>query len=280
MRGKSILKIWAPKGDGWIKACDPDILEASNLPRIPYAYPEEVGEPKADIAQLHADYRTPELNVRCYTKSTEDEEIQDVIKQANIIIGAIDNDGARLILNGLAARYMVPYLDLGTEIIPQGTVYEAIGQVQTFVPGKTGCFICSGVIDPSEAALDAMSEEDNAQYERVGYVRGTDETPTPSVLHLNGVTSHLAISQMLRLIFGDDFNGKEYLHYNRQDANMFTAAVSRNDDCPVCGIRGYLGGGDEDAQSVLEGLKDLQDSEAFEGISKKQSKKEFNNGFN
>ncbi len=263
----SLLALGIGSRDGWIKACDPDILEASNLPRIPYAYPEEVGASKADIAQSQADNKTPELNVRCYDKGIEDKNIQDLIKEANIIIGAIDNDGARLILNGLAARYMIPYLDLGTEIIPNGSMYEAIGQVQAFVPGKTGCLVCSGAIEPSEAALDVMSEEGKAQYESVGYIRGTDETPTPSVLHLNGVTSHLAISQMIRLIFGDDFTGKEYLHYNHQDSKMFTAAVSQNDDCPVCGIRGYLGSGDEDAQSMLKSLKDLQNSDELGNIT-------------
>lgn len=260
----SLLALGIGSRDGWIKACDPDTLEASNLPRIPYAYPEEVGMPKAQIAQIHADNRTPGLNVHCYAESVESENMKDVTKEANIIIGAIDNDGARQIINGLAARYMVPYLDLGTEIIPNGSAYEAIGQVQTFVPGKTGCLVCSGAIDPSAAALDTMSEEDNAQYEQAGYIRGTNETPTPSILHLNGVTSHLAIRQLLRVIFGDDSNGKEYIHYNSQDATMFTAAVAQNDDCPVCGIRGYLGAGDENVQTILEGLKDLQDSEAFE----------------
>jgi len=223
--------------------------------------------PKADIAQLHADNRTPGLNVRCYDQSIENEKMKDLVKEANIIIGAVDNNGARLILNGLAARYMIPYLDLGTEIIPDGSKYEAIGQVQTFIPGKTGCLICSGAIDPSQAALDTMSEEDNAQYEQVGYIRGTNETPTPSVLHLNGVTSHLAISQLIRLIFDDSHKGKEYLHYNSQDAKMFTAAVAQNDPCPVCGIKGYLGAGDEDVQSMLESLDDLQDANAFEEVN-------------
>lgn len=268
----SLLALGVGSRGGWIKACDPDILETSNLPRIPYAYPEEVGTPKAESAQLHADCKTPGLNVCCYDKGLEDEKMQNLIKEANIVIGAIDNDGARLILNGLAARYMIPYIDAGSEIIPNGSVFEAIGQVQIFIPGKTGCLVCSGAIDPSEAALDAMGEEDNAQYEQAGYIRGTDETPTPSVLHLNGVTSHLAISQFLRLIFGDSLKGKEYLHYNSQDAKMFTASVAQNDDCPVCGIRGYLGAGDEDVQSKLKGLEDLQDSEVFNGISKPQSK--------
>lgn len=262
----SLLALGIGSKDGWIKACDPDILEASNLPRIPYAYPEEVGISKAKIAQVHADNRTPELNVYCYDESIEDEKMQNLIKEANIVIGAIDNDGARLILNGLAARYMIPYLDIGTEIIPDGSKYEAIGQVQTFIPGKTGCLVCSGAIDPSEAALDVMGEEDNARYERVGYIRGTNETPTPSVLHLNGVTSHLAISQFLRLIFNDGFTGKEYLHYNRQAATIISASVAQNNDCPVCGIQGYLGTGDEDLESMLESLNDLQDSEVFKKL--------------
>jgi len=250
----SLLSLGIGK-NGWIKACDPDLLETSNLPRIPYAYPEEVGYAKAVISQIHADYRTPHLNVQCYGKAVEDAEITDIIKEANIIIGAIDNDGARKLLNSLAARYLIPYLDLGTEIIPNKSVYEAIGQAQVFLPGKTGCLLCSGAIDPAEAALDTMNEETNAHYERAGYIRGTNETPTPSVLHLNGVVSHLAISQLLRLIFDDNFSGKEYLHYDRQAANVFTASVARNDDCPVCGIQGYCGAGDEDN----DGLEDLFD---------------------
>ena len=251
----SLLSLGIGK-NGWIKACDPDLLETSNLPRIPYAYPEEVGYSKACISQINADYRTPHLNVQCYEKAVEDAEMTDIIKEANIIIGAIDNDGARKLLNRLAARYLIPYIDLGTEIIPNESVYEAIGQIQVFLPGKTGCLLCSGAIDPAEAALDTMDEETNAHYERAGYIRGTNETPTPSVLHLNGVVSHLAISQLLRLIFDDDFSGKEYLHYDRQATNMFTASVARNDNCPVCGIQGYCGAGDED-NDTLEDLCDL-----------------------
>ena len=260
----SLIALGIGSGDGWIKACDPDVLEASNIPRIPYAYPEEIGYSKADIAQIHADYRAPHLNVRCYENRVEEEQIQACVKEANIIVGAIDNDGARKLLNSLAARYMIPYIDLGTEIIPGESSYEAIGQVQMFVPGKTGCLLCSGAIDPSAAALDMMSEEDNVRYENAGYVRGTSETPTPSVLHLNGVVSHLAVSQLLRLLFNENMENNEYLHYNRQSASMFTASVSRNDDCPACGINGYLGAGDE---NQLQRLPALQSSNASEDIS-------------
>ncbi len=262
---ESLLALGIGK-DGWIMACDPDKLEASNLPRIPYAFPKNIGEFKAEIAQTYATCKTPGLNVYCYPEGIESDEIQEEAKEANIIIGAVDNDGARKLLNRLAARYMIPYIDLGTEIIPDASGYEAIGQVHIFVPGKTGCLMCSGAIDPSEAALDSMSDEDKAQYESVGYVRGTAETPTPSVLHLNGVVSHLAISQLLRLVFDENFDGREYVHYDRQKCSLLAASAIRDDNCPVCGKDGYLGAGDEDTNRALEDLLDLQDSEAFDQV--------------
>lgn len=258
----SLLALGIGKNNGWIKACDPDTLEITNLPRIPYAYPEQVGLSKAEAAQRHAQKKAAKLNVTCHKKGLEDDMILNDLKEANIIIGAIDNDGGRLILNGFAARYNIPYIDLGTEIIPDGSSYEAIGQAHTFIPGKTGCLVCSGAIDPSDAALDSMSKEDSLDYERAGYVRGSSETPTPSVLHLNGVVSHLAISQMLKMLFADNFTGSDYVHYNRGKSSIIAASSMMDDQCPVCGIKGYIAEGDED-ESVLDELADLKDQSAF-----------------
>ena len=105
--------------------------------------------------------------------------------------------------------------------------------------------MCSGMIDPSEAALDLLPEDQRQARANMGYVRGTGDTPTPSVLHLNGVTSHLAVSQFLRLVFGEGLGGKEFLHYDRQKCQLVAASVPSNSNCPVCGRKGYLGAGDE-----------------------------------
>lgn len=258
----SLVSLGVGKRNGWIKACDPDILEKSNLPRLPYAYPYEMGLPKSELAQSHAECKAPELNVNCIQAGIEDDDIQQILKEANIIFGAVDNDGARVILNSHAARYIIPYIDLGTEIIPQQSGCDAIGQVQIFVPGKTGCLTCSGSIDPSQAALDSMSDEDDADYQRAGYIRGSNETPTPSVLHLNGVVSHLAISQLLKMLFDDNFDGRDFISYDRQTSRLIAASTVRDDDCPVCGIKGYIGNGDD--KGSLSGLDELKDNAVFE----------------
>jgi len=134
--------------------------------------------------------------------------------------------------------------------------------------------MCSGVIDPSEAALDLVSEELKEQHARAGYVRGTDQTPTPSVLHLNGVASHLAVSQFLRLVFGEGLSGKEFVHYDRQNCQIVAASVPPDPDCPVCGTKGYLGAGDEQREFKLHDSEDrigrveLRDGKVIEKPSK------------
>ena len=248
---QDLVSLGTGQDGGWLKGCDPDTIETSNLPRIPYAFPEDVGKPKAGVAQRYARRKAPGMNAVCYQDSIARESMQQIAKEANVIVGAVDRDGARKIMNSIAIRHLVAYLDLSTEIIPANDSFEAVGQVRAVIPGKTGCLICSGAIDATEAALDLSSEESQRERARFGYVRGSDETPTPSVLHLNNVSASLAISQFLRVVFGEAMEGKEFLHYDRQNCEMMVAACPPSPDCPVCGIKGYLGAGDEDAEPVL-----------------------------
>jgi len=151
----------------------------------------------------------------------------------------------RKTLNAISVRYLNPYLDLATEIIPTDSSYESVGQVRAVLPGSSGCLMCSGSVDPTDAAVGLLSEAQSKERERFGYVRGTKETPTASVLHLNGVTGYLGVSQSVRLVLGENLERSEFLHYERQGCQLLAATVRPNPDCPVCGKWGYLGAGDE-----------------------------------
>ena len=246
--GALALAAWLALGvgrRGWIKACDPDLLEASNLPRIPYAFPTDVGQPKAQVAQAYARQKAPDTPVRCYPQSILDADMQALAKEAHVIIGAVDNEGARKILNALAIRHLNLYLDLATEIIPDTSGCEMVGQVRTVIPGQGGCLMCSGLIDVTEAALDLLPEQEQARRAQRGYVRGTNQTPTPSVLPLNGVTTYLAVAHLVQILLGQHPTNSGFLHYNQQEHQLITAAIKPNPGCPVCGEDGYLGAGDE-----------------------------------
>jgi molybdopterin/thiamine biosynthesis adenylyltransferase len=248
---QSLVALGVGKSTGWLKGCDHDELEASNLPRIPYARAKDIGKSKAKIAEAYARNKDPDINASCYHERIDNEKMLNYAKEANVIFDCVDADGPRKIINRTAVRYAIPLVSIGSEIIPEEDSYEAIGQVRIVVPGKTGCLMCSGMIDPSEAVLDLLPEDIQNQRAKEGYVRGSDLTPTPSVLHLNAVTSHLAVSQFLRLIFGEALSGKEFMHYDRQGCTILTASVPPDPECPVCGTKGYLAAGDDEYELIV-----------------------------
>lgn len=91
---QSLVSLGVGQNGGWLKACDGDCVEASNLPRIPYAFAEDIGKPKAIMAQRYARRKAPELDAICYQDSIASESMQEMAKEANLIIGTVDNDGA------------------------------------------------------------------------------------------------------------------------------------------------------------------------------------------
>ncbi len=229
---------------GWIKACDPDIVEPSNLPRIPYADARHIGCTKAEVASAYARIKDPKVNVLCYRAGIQDVQAQEMAKEAHLLIAAPDNDGARKLCNRLSVRHLVPMISLGTEIIPSGTKAQSIAQVRTVLPGRSGCLMCCGVLDVNAAAYDLLDKAQRNGHARPGYVRGTDETPAASVLPLNGVTGNLALIQMMRIIMGEGACGKEFIHYDAETSSILVAAAEPNHECPVCGREGFLGMGD------------------------------------
>jgi len=237
---QSLLCLGVGENGGWIQACDSDVVEESNLSRIPYAESSDVGKSKAVVAEQYALKKC--ISVHCHEQKAEG--LEDIAKEAHILIGAVDSEGCRKFLNSISNRYLIPYIDISTEIIPDGDQYKSLGQVHAGIPGQTGCLMCSGLIDVSEAAMDHLTEEQNAERKKAGYVRETNETPTPSVIHLNGIACNLAIAKMIDLIFGKTpENG--FLNYCQNDYSLLAASDKPNPDCPVCGRNGYLGDGDE-----------------------------------
>ena len=222
------------EGKGMLILIDPDCIEKSNLPRIPYAFPMDIAKPKVKAARQYIKSKNPKIKVIAIPKSVQEEKVQRILKQAHIILGAVDSEGARKILTQISEQACIPYIDTGTEIIPENQGYHAGGQVRVMLPGK-GCLICINGIDLSEAALDLLCKEKAKDYEKVGYIRGTSQTPTPSVIHLNGVISYLAIAQFIKLVFGENLIGQKTVFYDQQKMSLLSADFGKNPRCPLCG---------------------------------------------
>ena len=219
---------------GFLSIIDPDVIEKSNLPRIPYAMEQDVGQPKVKTALKYILSKNPRIKVIAMQKSIQDEKAQNLLKQAHCILGAVDSEGARKILSEISHHCLIPYIDTGSEIFPMQDSYDALGQVRVMLP-RRGCLFCIDGIDSSRAARDLTPKEILQEQERAGYVHGTSKSPAPSVIHLNGVIANLAISQFIKLIFGENLESQKMIIYNQQKMSLLSASFKRDDNCPLCG---------------------------------------------
>ena len=251
---QGLLSLGVGNDGGWIVACDPDVIEPSNLPRIPYATPADVGKSKAHVSQRYADRRSPGCESHFFACGVEDPEMKPRLAEAHVVIGAVDRDRIRANLNRSVIRNLTGYVDSAAEVIPQEGECQAAGQVRVIEPGATSCLVCGGDLDLSVVDPATLSEEEREAQRQVGYVRGLEETPTPAVADLNGVASYLTLSHLRRMVFGEPLDGREYLFYDRQNCSILSASRPEPDpNCPVCGLKGELGLGDRTAHKAMKG---------------------------
>lgn len=228
---------------------DSDHVEVTNLNRLIGCGPDDVGRPKVDVYAEQIRRVAPECEVVALAMPLLDAASRPEFKEVDFIGGCVDNHGARLTLNHIAMRYVIPLVDLGTGIRitdpvdSSSSVIQSGGQVQVVVPGGA-CLECRGMIDPQLAAFDLASPLQQ-QYERDhGY--GIEE-PAPSVIHLNGVIASLAAGELLRLIVGDGrqpWRSEQMIVYDALNPRAFAVQCQGRLDCVTCGDGAMIGVGD------------------------------------
>jgi molybdopterin/thiamine biosynthesis adenylyltransferase len=230
-------------GVGRITLIDPDVIEVSNLNRLLAAGASDEGKSKVEFYKDLIERAFPEVNVTPVAASIIEESALSLAKQADLLVSCVDNHGARLVLNHLATRFLLPLIDGGSGIrLSRNRGLAAMGgQVQVVVPGA-GCLECRGFIDAQKAAFD-LAPPDFQQYEREhGY--GTNE-PAPSVVFLNGVVASLQVGEVVSLLNPDGL--KSLVPTSLYDAlsRKLTPVQTRYDElCPTCGKEGVQGVGD------------------------------------
>src|SRR5262249_45748839 len=115
------------------------------------------------------------------------------IREADIIVGCLDNYHARADLQQLAWRLLIPYIDIGLRIDPDRR--EALpdawigGNVSTLLPGSH-CLWCAGYL--TQAKLDLETGGRDRSYLHSG-------PGAAQVVSFNGVLASQAVSEVLQL---------------------------------------------------------------------------------
>jgi molybdopterin/thiamine biosynthesis adenylyltransferase len=229
---------------GFLAICDHDLVERSNLPRLPYAFAEHVGSPKVTVAAQYAGRKSPHTPVFAFPCRFTQDSVLERMKMATVLFYCGDNDGGRKEANEFAIRYCIPLIEMGCDIQASSGAVTAGGQVRVVLPGQNACLVCCGGFDPCQAAIDQMDDVGRARQAAQGYVQGASASAAPTVANLNALTAQFALSQFLALVNGERFAQWDYLHFDHFSGRTIPARTARRDACPLCGLGGFLAAGD------------------------------------
>lgn len=246
--GSLIFEALLRLGVGKLILIDPDRIEVSNLNRIIQASRQDVQSKKlkVEIMKRKAGRINGRTKVIAVARSILQKSAQSQLKGVDVIFGAVDNDLARLVFNQLAARYLIPLIDVATgiNVDKKGHILDFAGQVYLFIPGRSPCLSCLEAIDLREVNLSLMSEEDRTRQRQLGYISG-ENIVAPAVLPLNMQLVSLALAEFMNLVFGFR-KVNNYVFYDglSQDRVAHTIKVKSESSCPICSSEGLLAKGD------------------------------------
>ncbi|MCE4618100.1 MAG: HesA/MoeB/ThiF family protein [Desulfurococcales archaeon] len=132
--GSLISYYLAAAGVGKLVLVDGESVELSNLNRQILYETEDIGLPKAVLAAKRLKGLNPNVDVVPHPKPIDRSNVSEVLDGVDIIIDALDDWSARLVLDEFAEKTGVPLI--------HGAVDGLFGQATTVVPGKTPCLAC------------------------------------------------------------------------------------------------------------------------------------------
>ena len=193
-----------------------------------------VGIDKVLVAERIAKGIDPKINIKLIKSKLESNEAFEAIMMADIVIGCLDNDGARSILNELCIAYGVTYIDLASEVFEDGTFG---GRVAIVIDGY-GCLHC--MADGLDQTEVRRYMADDKQLENEAKVYGVNKESIaigsgPSVVDLNGIIASLGV-QEFKLLLTDPQNSSRYLNYRGHLKTISKVQISQSNCCYSCSM--------------------------------------------
>lgn len=166
------------------------------------------------------------------------------LRSCDLIFGCIDRDWPRLILCELSYQYLIPLIDLGTEIgIGNGTIQSVDSRVSYVAPGRP-CLHCSGILSDERIRLEALSNNERERVIAMGYCENINLT-APAVMDLNMRAASYAML-ITRHLLQPFLDTPLPTHIKETLTNFSIKAIriEQMSDCLICSNKARLGIGD------------------------------------
>ena len=199
----SPLSLYLAEAGVNLRLIDGDVVSMSNLNRQILYSEEDIGLPKALVAEREIKMRNREIEVKGFPHRLSEDNVEELLRGVNLVLDATDNFTTRYLINEFCVKNRIPF------------IYSAIHGfyfATTFIiPSETPCLRC---IFP------------NAKDERNIPVIGTTPAHVASIAAAEAIKYLAGIEPSLKgiLLIGD----LSIMEFNK-------IRVKRNPNCPICG---------------------------------------------
>jgi len=214
--GNEVLKNLALVGVGHLIVVDFDVVEPANLTRSVLFRAGDRGRPKVEVAAEATRELNPDLTVTAVYGNVLTSVGLGIFRDADVVIGCLDNREARLWVNRCCWKVSTPWID--------GGIQELNGVVKVFTPPDSACYECG------------MTENDyrliNLRYS-CPLLRQEDLTAgrVPTVPTIASLIGALQTQEALKLIHGLPVAGGEALVFNGTVSQSYRTRFQRREDC-------------------------------------------------
>jgi hypothetical protein len=141
------------------------------------------------------------------------QDAAESLKECDVIIAGVDKTRAKHELDAFSRRLMIPYIDMGMDVIQtRGNNYLIAGQVILTGPGEP-CLQCLGIV------TESLLKEEAQNYGDAG--------SKPQVVWPNGLLSSTAVGLFMQLVtpWSDQSSASAFLEYDGNRHVMIEAGV-------------------------------------------------------
>jgi hypothetical protein len=182
--GSHIAQQLAHIGIGNYLLVDPDTIEETNLNRLVGGLASDVAshKSKTSIAARLIEGVFP--SARITEVRNRWQAVAEELRDCDFVFGCVDSFSDRRQLEEAARRFIIPYIDIGMDVVESNSGYTVVGQVALSMPGRP-CLNCMGVVRDGDLADEAQ-----------GYGAAGGK---PQVVWPNGILASLAVGLAVQL---------------------------------------------------------------------------------
>jgi adenylyltransferase/sulfurtransferase len=214
--GNEVLKNLALVGIGNVWVIDCDEVEDSNLTRSVLFRGSDCGRSKAVVTANAVRELNPDVRIVPIHGNVITDVGLGLFREADVVIGCLDNREARLWVNRCCWKAGTPWID--------GGIQEINGVVKVFVPPDGACYECG------------MTENDyrliNLRYSCPLLKREELQAgKVPTAPTIASMIGGLQVQEALKLLHGLPVSAGEALVWNGVANSFYKTAFQRREDC-------------------------------------------------